>query len=383
MDPRQRLFRKAALEKMASPERLDELMHVTAPAGWLWLTFIILILVGIVTWSVVGYIPIKVHGTGILIRGEVRTISAGSPGQLVEILAQPGEIVEPGQVVASVGQPGLRLEIENAQEELATLERQTGEQNVNVSRVLQQLRRRRQDLIADIEVKKQALEGGLITRRQLLDARGQLTTVDSQITDLRSQGSERSLRIDQLKNQIEELQSQLAGSTEVVSAYRGRVLEVMQVAGDLVAPGTRLFNLELLEGPVDARLYIPAGDGKRVKEGMEVRIAPATVKPEEYGFILGTVKSTSDFPITQEGLARALRNEQLVKNLGGDAAQIEVIADLKERPDDETRFQWSSSEGPPGEIFTGTICTASVVIEKRRPISYVIPIFKDFTGLGT
>ena len=31
----QRLFRKAALEKLSSPERLDVMMKVTSPAAWL------------------------------------------------------------------------------------------------------------------------------------------------------------------------------------------------------------------------------------------------------------------------------------------------------------------------------------------------------------
>ena len=96
----------------------------------------------------VGHIPIKVYGSGILIRGEVRTVSSGSPGQLDQWLVRTGDAVEAGQVVATVGQPGLRLEIENTEEELATLERQTTKQGVSTRRLLAQLQARRRALVA-------------------------------------------------------------------------------------------------------------------------------------------------------------------------------------------------------------------------------------------
>ena len=59
MDP-SRLFRKAALEKMASPERLDEMMVVTAPLGWLSLLALGVALGGAVVWGVYGTIAKKV-----------------------------------------------------------------------------------------------------------------------------------------------------------------------------------------------------------------------------------------------------------------------------------------------------------------------------------
>ena len=76
------LFRKAALDKLASPERLDVLMQVTSPMGWLALTTVAGILVGVIVWSIFGSIPERIDGQGVLLRGgankEIRSTGSGT-----------------------------------------------------------------------------------------------------------------------------------------------------------------------------------------------------------------------------------------------------------------------------------------------------------------
>jgi hypothetical protein len=64
-----RLFRKAALDKLASPERLDVLMQVTSPLGWLALLTMAVLLASIVAWSIFGSMSETVYGEGILVGG--------------------------------------------------------------------------------------------------------------------------------------------------------------------------------------------------------------------------------------------------------------------------------------------------------------------------
>ena len=63
------LFRKSAIEKLASPERLDVLMQVTSPVGWVAIGTVAFILACAIVWSVVGSIPTRIDGQGILLRG--------------------------------------------------------------------------------------------------------------------------------------------------------------------------------------------------------------------------------------------------------------------------------------------------------------------------
>ena len=80
------LFRKAALDKLASPERLDVLMQVTSPMGWLALTTVGGILIGVIVWSILGSIPERIDGQGVLLRGgankEVRSTGSGTLASL-------------------------------------------------------------------------------------------------------------------------------------------------------------------------------------------------------------------------------------------------------------------------------------------------------------
>jgi HlyD family secretion protein len=130
-----------------------------------------------------------------------------------------------------------------------------------------------------------------------------------------------------------------------------------------------------------AVLYVPSIEGKRIRVGMLVRIAPATVKQEEYGMMLGRVTYVSDFPATTKGMARVLKNDQLVSVLSGSGAPYEVHADLTVAPETVSRYKWSSSDGPPLTIQSGTLATASIEVRAERPIGMVIPLFRKYTGI--
>jgi HlyD family secretion protein len=86
--------------------------------------------------------------------------------------------------------------------------------------------------------------------------------------------------------------------------------------------------------------------------------------------------------MTQAALLRVLRDQKLVSELTGDSAPIEVVAELLQDENTPSGFKWSSSMGPPNKVFSGTICQATVSVERKKPISYVIPIVKKVVGLG-
>ncbi len=64
-----RIFRAAAIERLSSPEQLDQLVRITRPLDWAALLAIGLALVVAVTWSLVGRIATRAPGEGILISG--------------------------------------------------------------------------------------------------------------------------------------------------------------------------------------------------------------------------------------------------------------------------------------------------------------------------
>ncbi len=382
MDP-SKLFRKAALEKLSSPERLDELMHITSPAGWLALGAIGCLLLAIIVWSVVGTISIKVTGKGMLIRGEsVLDITSTTSGRLSEVLVRPGDFIEKGTVIARLDRPALRLKIQNTRDDLARLESQGSRQTSAQRRLLSRYRSQAAELRKKIATQEEMVAKGLLTNTTLMRTRAELTAVEQNIAQLQAQQAGVGNRVEDVRQQLKELENELEATSNIVSPFSGRVVEVAVEAGDQVRAGSRLVTLESAEKPIKAIIYIPAAEGKKVRPGMEVYVSPTTVRPEEYGFMLGRVATVSDYPVTPEGLRRVLRNEKLIQELTGKTAPIEVAVELLLDPTTPSGFAWSSSKGPPMKVFSGTICTGNVTVEKKRPISYVLPIFRRTLGLS-
>lgn len=69
-NPQPSIFRKESLERLSSPERLDQLMQVVKPRDWLALGTLGLLIVLALIWSFLGRIPVTVSGRGVLISAQ-------------------------------------------------------------------------------------------------------------------------------------------------------------------------------------------------------------------------------------------------------------------------------------------------------------------------
>lgn len=99
----QEIFRKQALERLASPEQLDLLMPITRPRAWVALVGIGLLLIAALVWSVFGSIKTVVDGYGFLDRASgVVNVVAPAVGWVESVSAKVGETVEQGQVLALI-----------------------------------------------------------------------------------------------------------------------------------------------------------------------------------------------------------------------------------------------------------------------------------------
>lgn len=412
------IFRKAALEKLSSPEQLDTMMTVTSPRGWIAVWAIGGILIFALLWSIFGAIPDKVAGSGILIRGgAIYDVVALGSGRIGEIKVKPGDEVAAGDVVATVINPELQLRAANLQSELEKLSREdeamTTADARSVELELEGIMTERENLglakkdalkmVSFLEQKVAAqerlVEKGVLTKTTLLGTRNDLISAQQEIaradlqlaqarsreTTTRNNAEERKQNrrraVDDARRQLSEVEAQLKLIGEIVSPYAGRVLELMVDHGNVVQGGTRILSLEDPKASLRAVVFIPAGDGKKIAPGMEIRISPTTVKREEYGALIGEVKSVADFPSTEEGVNRTLRNAQLARDLTGRGSVIEVFAALKPDPGTASGYKWSSSAGPPLRVVSGTLAMAEIVVGTQRPVSIIIPFLRKQTGI--
>jgi HlyD family secretion protein len=420
-----RLFRKVSLERLSSPEQLDLLTQVTTPKGWVALIAFGLLLAVAIVWGIYGSIPTKVRGQGILIKtGGVFDIVSLSSGRITAVYVDVGQTVENGQIVARIEQRELIDKIKTAKAELRELKAdreriaQFGTEDIRMQTEYMAKERANLEIAIDnaqerlrwfaekLESQKQLLEEGLITKQTFLSTKRDIHSTKQEIEKTRNELKQISIKEFELKDQkkrelinserkisqterrIISLEDSLEISSRVVSPYTGHVLEITAEEGQLVDRNRRILTLELVGEAIkdlEAVVYVPSTEGKKIQPGMKIQVSPTTVNQEEYGFILGMVTYVSEFPATSQGMMRVLENEDFVRTLlqGGPGPPTEIYADLVPDPTTASGYKWSSPKGPPIEIHSGTRCTASVTVLEQPPVSLAIPLLKKhILGIG-
>ena len=51
------IFRKKTMDRVSSPEQLNDYIRVTSPSLWLVLLGLLILLVGVIAWSIFGTVP--------------------------------------------------------------------------------------------------------------------------------------------------------------------------------------------------------------------------------------------------------------------------------------------------------------------------------------
>lgn len=409
-----KIFREKALEKLSSPDNIHELVQVTSSRSWLALLALLGLVLAFVSWSVLGELPKTVRGKGILIQsGGIAEVTLLGSGIVNQILVKEGDYIKREDTIAIVAQPELQIQIGNLREKLSYIEdkrdnlvkydikdfvkrellkekyrledriyqmqgaqKNLGEQTTNLEKLFSQkvitkdklnkvrlayIRQQRSLLVYENELQK--------IKNQLIGANipqiRELEELESQIQDLRQQ--------------IDELNVRFTLSAYVRSPYEGRVIELMTKKGRLIELGAPVVSIEVanqISSDLEAIIYVPPDEGKKVKRGMMVRVAPSTVKIEEFGYITGTVKQVSEYPSTRYGMIRVLGNEDLVNTFSKDESPIAIFVKL-EPANTPSGFRWTSADGPDLEINAGTLCQANIIIDHQRPISLLFPFLRQ------
>ncbi len=109
----QQIFRQQSLERLSSPERLDQLLRIVRPQHWFFgLTLGAgLALAGV--WSVMGTIPVTVEGVAILTRPrKVVGFQAPAHGEVTALLVKEGQAVQKDTPLVQLRLLDLEKEIE-------------------------------------------------------------------------------------------------------------------------------------------------------------------------------------------------------------------------------------------------------------------------------
>ena len=412
-------FRAAALERAASPEQLDHLVAITRPVDWILALVIFISLATAVAWGILGRVPTRAQAEGILVSSGGRVVDAVSdaPGRLVSVDVAVGDRVTQGQAVARIAQTDIEqryrdaTEVHNERErehqilkskieaELASKTQNFAKLEQAFNQIIQATSQRIDYLSVDVKNLEDLLAKGFTTRRNVEDRRHELTDAQQrkedaqnevlklkeQKTDLETQRErdiqDSQFRLNDARRQMDQLAGQLGRNTQVLSPIEGRVLEIKVSSGSVLNIGTSVIAIETEGTTLDAIVYIAADRGKSVKPGMEVRLEPSTVKREEFGTMVGSVVSVSEFPITPQGMSAVLHNDSLVARFSRDGAPYAASIRLERDDTAASGYRWAVGKGPPLRLSSGTLTRAEITTREQRPLELVLPVLKRWTGI--
>jgi HlyD family secretion protein len=412
------IFRRAALERLSSPEELDQVVTISIGGAWAALTAILLMCAAAVVWAMTASLPTTATGSGMVAGtgGVLNVVSRGS-GIVRSIDVAIGQHLDANQVVATIAQPVLTTRLRGLRDELQEvlvkheqdrqLKREETElrlealarQRANLERSVAELAEQARLAAERVPAMEQLFARGLVTNQQVIAARqtlvelngqsadrsAQLKQLDAQAFELRTQTAalDAATRLDiaSRERQIAAATGDLSLQETVVSPYAGDVVEIKVSAGSPVADGTPILSIQPDAKDLEVVAYVSALQAKDIRAGMDARVSPSTVRREEYGYIRGTVTAVATYPSTAAAIMRNFQNEQLVQALTSAGPVTEVRIGLEQDPATISGFRWSSSAGPPIRISAGTIAVADIVTETRAPITLVVPVLRRTLGL--
>jgi len=188
------------------------------------------------------------------------------------------------------------------------------------------------------------------------------TSIDlpAQIGDFVSQG-EAVLRIRTTTGRIAALRATGSG----VLAQRSPQIGSFIRAGDTVAV------IEPTGAVPAAILFVPVETDRRAAVGMQVNVSPADAPPDVFGYVRGHVTYVAPFPASPDRIKAALENDAVASSFSADVPvrEIHVAFDI----DAQGYPIWSGLKNARHDLTVGTPCYATILVERREPISFLLP----------
>ena len=256
--------------------------------------------------------------------------------------------------------------------------RQTRQDISEIQAQLQQLR------VQEAELQQKYLEN----LNSITQLKAELEKLDTRSKQLEQDNLEATNnedhQIQEIDQAIARLEKEVSDNSFITSPHAGCILETTATVGQYINPGTRLGSLQTEDQPnqMMSVAYFRVEDGKKIQQGMPILVTPDTVQRTRFGGIVGKIVDVSSFPVTSEGANSVLGNSEVVEKLMAEGGgKIEAIAQLKLDPKSFSGYQWSSSGGPQLEITPGTTTMVRVTVEQRSPITWILPILREWSGV--
>ena len=302
------IFNRQALDKLRSPEKLDTMIRITGPVGWMGTASVALLCLAIVLWSFYGSFTEKAEGRGLILDSAgVVSVTHLAAGKITAVYVQTGSAVHRGEIIAHMDQPEQSADRRMAQygTELAANDRDM-RSRVYEYDAKRQTETVREEVFCDYD--------GVVD--EVMVNAGTLVTEGSPICTVR----------------LTQNRDDLTG-----------IFYIPVDKGKRVEPG---MTIQLAPNGVDV-----TQTGSLI--GVVKSVSQYPISAE------GVRKGLGNSQLAQYVLTQ-----------GGGAA-VEVKFDLVRDENSESGYLWTSTVGKHRPITAGSFCTGSIVIEREPPIEKV------------
>ncbi len=417
------IFREKALATLATPDELDARIRIVAPHLWLGLLGLLAAMCVAGIWGCFGRVDTKVAGAGMLMRPDgIRSVPAQMNGTIKYINVIEGSRVVQNQTLGAFDLPVVELEIKQLMDKRALIESQFNELMAEESKsaALRSDYFGRMDEVTSKTVENlKHIQGYLDESSNIyggLQQKGIISKIDfykmmensinAAVEVVQQKGSSYRLPLDRFdfeygkkrtfweklrelrltNDELEIKKMAFATRSLLLSPVTGTVANVMKRSGDNVSNGDNVFTiLPDAANVMTLTSFVPIKDWKRVKVNQLVYISPTSVEPQRHGYMLGVVKGVGRYPDTDQTLEKLFQNRDLAKFMKhGNEAVISVEAELIPDRESPSGVRWTCRTSESLDISAGTPCNVQVVVERRPPITYVVPWLREvFLGSGT
>jgi HlyD family secretion protein len=195
----------------------------------------------------------------------------------------------------------------------------------------------------------------------------------------------------------------------VFSPASGRLLDLAVVPGQTVAPGQRLGSIGLQSHQAGklALVLFTVADSSRLEVGDEVMLNPQLLSrdsfgsaEQRYGLVPGRLLSLSSESVDVADVGAAVGSQEEAANLMASARQKsfgdggDLTAQLPGRTgaplvlgvvrlkvaDTPSGLAWTRGQGPARPLPQRTPTEVEAEVEKRAPLSYLLPFWRWIAG---
>ena len=373
------MFRQKALDALNNPEKLDQPFQLIRPTFWVLLLSMSGFSLFLLSWSIFGRIPVRISGKGILVEANsTQSLQSEQAGRLSGFLVKIGDCVKKGQAVAKVDPEDYRLKTEKLESELKALKEQSITENALANNQL--------DIpLNDLNRLRPYRGQGAITDQTFIEKEVSLGQLKARLE------SEKNSRNNLILNKQLELNStkkEELSKTSITAPRNGCVSDISAQIGQFIQAGSMIMELSDpgINTNLDSLAYFSPGDGKRIKIDQGVQITPVTTKSQRHGGIEGKVISIKELPVSRESLMIRLGSASIVDSIFSGSSKettplIEVRTSLRKDPKTLSGYYWGGGQGPDLKMTPGTPTELRVLVEGRQPISYLVPLLRDLSGI--